>query len=67
MYILVFEFFQCEGKDYDNKSDIWALGCVLGEMCCLKKAFAASNLSELVTKIMSVIMSNSKQNLTHIY
>ncbi|ALC46924.1 niki [Drosophila busckii] len=43
----------CEGKEYDNKSDIWALGCILGEMCCLKKTFAASNLSELVTKIMA--------------
>ncbi|KAJ6641122.1 Serine/threonine-protein kinase Nek8, partial [Pseudolycoriella hygida] len=43
----------CEGKDYDNKSDIWALGCILGEMCCLQKAFAATNLSELVAKIMS--------------
>lgn len=44
---------QCEGKEYDNKSDIWALGCILGELCCLKKTFAASNLSELVTKIMA--------------
>ncbi|XP_032578049.1 serine/threonine-protein kinase Nek8-like [Drosophila sechellia] len=43
----------CEGKEYDNKSDIWAMGCILGEMCCLKKTFAAANLSELVTKIMA--------------
>ncbi|XP_050092381.1 serine/threonine-protein kinase Nek8 isoform X2 [Anopheles aquasalis] len=42
----------CEGKTYDVKSDIWALGCILGEMCCLKKAFTAANLSELVSKIM---------------
>ncbi|XP_055529290.1 serine/threonine-protein kinase Nek8 [Wyeomyia smithii] len=43
----------CEGKQYDEKSDIWALGCVLGEMCCFKKTFSASNLSELVSKIMT--------------
>ncbi|XP_039948387.1 serine/threonine-protein kinase Nek8 isoform X3 [Bactrocera tryoni] len=43
----------CEGKEYDHKSDIWALGCILGEMCCLKKSFAASNLSQLVSKIMA--------------
>uniref|UniRef100_A0A182K3X4 non-specific serine/threonine protein kinase n=1 Tax=Anopheles christyi TaxID=43041 RepID=A0A182K3X4_9DIPT len=43
----------CEGKEYDEKSDVWALGCILGEMCCLKKAFTASNLSELVGKIMT--------------
>lgn len=44
----------CEGKEYDHKSDIWALGCILGEMCCLRKTFAATNLSELVGKIMAV-------------
>uniref|UniRef100_A0AAG5D6V5 non-specific serine/threonine protein kinase n=1 Tax=Anopheles atroparvus TaxID=41427 RepID=A0AAG5D6V5_ANOAO len=43
----------CEGKVYDEKSDVWALGCIVGEMCCLKKAFTATNLSELVTKIMT--------------
>ncbi|XP_029725485.2 serine/threonine-protein kinase Nek8 [Aedes albopictus] len=43
----------CEGKEYDEKSDIWALGCIVGEMACFKKAFTASNLSELVSKIMT--------------
>uniref|UniRef100_A0A8W7PGS8 non-specific serine/threonine protein kinase n=1 Tax=Anopheles coluzzii TaxID=1518534 RepID=A0A8W7PGS8_ANOCL len=43
----------CEGKEYDEKSDVWALGCIIGEMCCLKKAFTASNLFELVGKIMT--------------
>lgn len=47
----------CEGKEYDEKSDIWALGCILGEMCMKQKSFAASNLSELVSRIMTVISS----------
>lgn len=43
----------CEGKEYDEKSDVWAMGCVLGEMCCKQKTFSASNLSDLVKKIMN--------------
>jgi NIMA (never in mitosis gene a)-related kinase 8 len=43
----------CEGKEYDEKSDVWAMGCVLGEMCSRQKTFMATNLSELVKKIMS--------------
>lgn len=43
----------CEGREYDEKSDVWAMGCVLGEMCCKQKTFMATNLSELVKKIMS--------------
>ena len=39
-------------KVYDEKSDIWALGCILYEMACLQKTFEGSNLPALVNKIM---------------
>nr|KAJ3422715.1 Serine/threonine-protein kinase Nek8 [Polyrhizophydium stewartii] len=42
----------CEGKPYNEKSDIWALGCVLYEIICLKKMFSAHNLPALVLKIL---------------
>jgi NIMA (never in mitosis gene a)-related kinase len=38
----------CEGKVYDEKSDIWALGCIVYEMACLQKTFEGSNLPALV-------------------
>eukprot|EP00792_Barthelona_sp_PAP020_P004002 TRINITY_DN1818_c0_g1_i1.p1 TRINITY_DN1818_c0_g1~~TRINITY_DN1818_c0_g1_i1.p1 ORF type:complete len:378 (+),score=81.88 TRINITY_DN1818_c0_g1_i1:53-1186(+) len=34
---------QVNGLAYDIKSDIWALGCVLYEMCTLRPPFTASN------------------------
>ncbi|XP_043401894.1 serine/threonine-protein kinase Nek1 isoform X4 [Chelonia mydas] len=43
----------CRNKPYNNKSDIWALGCVLYEMCTLKHAFEAGNMKNLVLKIIS--------------
>ncbi|GMT26723.1 hypothetical protein PFISCL1PPCAC_18020, partial [Pristionchus fissidentatus] len=42
----------CEGKSYNDKSDIWALGCILYEMTCLQKAFEGENLPALVNRIM---------------
>lgn len=44
----------CEGKQYDTKSDVWALGCILYEMACLHKTFRGENLSALVNNIMKV-------------
>ncbi|CAB3243746.1 unnamed protein product [Arctia plantaginis] len=43
----------CEGKPYDNKSDVWALGCLLYEMCTHKRAFEAETLVGLVKAITS--------------
>ncbi|ELU00045.1 hypothetical protein CAPTEDRAFT_106738 [Capitella teleta] len=42
----------CENKPYNNKSDVWSLGCVLYELCTLKHAFEAGNMKNLVLKII---------------
>eukprot|EP00792_Barthelona_sp_PAP020_P008624 TRINITY_DN3232_c0_g1_i2.p1 TRINITY_DN3232_c0_g1~~TRINITY_DN3232_c0_g1_i2.p1 ORF type:complete len:1197 (+),score=321.12 TRINITY_DN3232_c0_g1_i2:284-3592(+) len=44
---------QMNGAPYDTKSDIWALGCVLYEMCTLKPPFMANNQVALALKIQS--------------
>ncbi|KAM4795378.1 serine/threonine-protein kinase Nek5 isoform 2-T2 [Rhinophrynus dorsalis] len=41
----------CENRPYNNKTDIWSLGCVLYEMCTLKHPFEAGSLRQLVLKI----------------
>ena len=42
----------CEEKPYNLKSDVWALGCVLHELCSLKKPFDATNAGALILKIL---------------
>ncbi|KAI8811737.1 kinase-like domain-containing protein [Cladochytrium replicatum] len=39
-------------REYNEKSDIWALGCILYEMTARKRLFEASNLPALVLRIM---------------
>ncbi|XP_067301236.1 serine/threonine-protein kinase Nek5 isoform X2 [Pseudorasbora parva] len=41
----------CENRPYNNKTDIWSLGCVLYELCTLRHPFEGSNLKQLVLKI----------------
>ncbi|KAJ8606178.1 hypothetical protein CTAYLR_010704 [Chrysophaeum taylorii] len=38
----------CENRPYSYSSDVWALGCVLYELCALKRPFDASNLLGVV-------------------
>ncbi|AIN98260.1 NIMA-related kinase, putative [Leishmania panamensis] len=42
----------CLNKPYNNKSDVWALGCVLYEMTTLNHAFDGNNMKALVQKIL---------------
>ncbi|NWW52293.1 NEK5 kinase, partial [Pedionomus torquatus] len=44
----------CENRPYNNKTDIWSLGCVLYELCALKhpvSTFEGNSLHQLVLKI----------------
>ena len=43
----------CRSEPYNWKSDVWAVGCVLYELCMLKHAFESSSLLGLVYKIVS--------------
>ncbi|MBX3076455.1 protein kinase [Candidatus Obscuribacterales bacterium] len=43
---------QCQGNQVDNRSDIYAIGCVMYEALCGKQAFKGANIMTIMTKQM---------------
>ncbi|XP_009867787.1 PREDICTED: serine/threonine-protein kinase Nek11, partial [Apaloderma vittatum] len=39
-------------QGYNTKSDIWSLGCILYEICCMNHAFTGHNFLSVVLKIV---------------
>ncbi|KFO70808.1 Serine/threonine-protein kinase Nek11, partial [Cuculus canorus] len=39
-------------QGYNTKSDIWSLGCILYEMCCMNHAFTGHNFLSVMLKIV---------------
>ncbi|XP_053772797.1 serine/threonine-protein kinase Nek3 isoform X2 [Desmodus rotundus] len=59
-----------ENTPYNNKSDIWSLGCILYELCTLKHPFQANSWKSLILKIcqgsVSPLPSHYSYELQHL-
>uniref|UniRef100_A0A667FEL0 non-specific serine/threonine protein kinase n=1 Tax=Lynx canadensis TaxID=61383 RepID=A0A667FEL0_LYNCA len=55
----------CQNKPYNNKTDIWSLGCVLYELCTLKHPFEGNNLHQLVLKICQAHFAPISPRFSH--
>ena len=43
----------CEDRPYNDKSDVWTLGCILYELCTFRHPFEAENQPALIMKILN--------------
>ena len=52
-----------QGKQYDNKADIWSVGTVFYEMLFARPPFVAKNIVELIKNIKSKKLKFPRENL----
>ena len=43
------------GQPYDAKADAWSAGCVLHELCTLRRTFDAPNLGAVTLRILKCV------------
>lgn len=43
----------CQGKPYDSKADVWAVGVILYELITMKKPFDSDSISGVFEKIVN--------------
>ena len=53
----------CSEKPYNDKSDIWAIGCILYELCTFKRPFNAKSQGALILKILN----NTPEKINSVY
>ena len=53
----------CAEKPYNDKSDIWAIGCILYELCTYKRPFNAKSQGALILKILN----NTPEKINSVY
>ncbi|CAI5439455.1 unnamed protein product [Caenorhabditis angaria] len=54
----------CEGRSYNQKTDMWSLGCVFYELLELKRAFDGENLPSIVMKITKGTMNTMGEHVS---
>ena len=50
-------------KKYNNKVDIWSLGCIIHELCTLNFCFESPSIKELITKIIECKHEKINKNI----
>ena len=51
-------------KPYDNKCDIWALGCVMYELAALHPPFRANSMKDLSVKIIKGVYPKMPKSIS---
>lgn len=53
-----------KGQKYDNKCDIWALGCIIYEMCCMMPPFRAEDFPGLFQAVTNGVYQDIPKKYT---